>query len=501
MTRRTRQSLILGLVISLSVGVFLLDMSTPRGLANGVLYAIIVLIALAAPDPRVPVALAVATTVLTVIGYVATPDLPGVPNWLGLSNRALSMIIIWVPVLFFWQRRRAEELLRRTNEALEQRVQERTRDLAAVNRALVAEVSERMQTEESLRKSEDALRMSEGRLAGILDIAKDAIISIDETRRIVLFNQGAAHMFGYQAEEVLGQDVDLLLPSHREGSGEAAPDGNEGRFAWPVETNPAREVLGRHKDGTEFPAEASVSALDMEGRLLVTVILRDVSERHRVEAQLRSLAAQLIAVQESERRRIARDLHDDINQRLGLAAFEMRQLDKRMGASAEAARPVVKSVLERIEELSNDVRSIAYRFHPTILEDLGLAAALQHLVDDFAARTGLKVVLMAEEPAQPVPSNIATCLYRVAQEGLGNVIKHARAAEVEMELMYEKDQVRLLVRDSGVGFEPRTVNGGGLGLVSIRERVRLVHGTVELNSRPGHGTSILVTVPLPAGKA
>lgn len=501
MTRRTRQTLILALVVTLSAGVFLLDMSTPRGLANGVLYAVVVLIALAAPDPRVPVALAVATTVLTVLGYVLTPDLPGVPNWLGLSNRALSMVIIWVPVLFFWQRRKAEEMLRRTNEALEQRVQERTRDLAAVNRALVAEVSERMQTEESLRKSEEALRLSEGRLAGILDIAKDAIISIDEARRIVLFNQGATHMFGYKADEVLGERVDFLLPSR-----EAALDGillqdRDGQTAWPTDAGPAREILGRRRDGSEFPAEASVSTLEMEGRRLVTVILRDVSERHRVEAQLRSLAAQLIAVQESERRRIARDLHDDINQRLGLAAFEMRQLDKRMDASDEAARPIVRAVLGRIEELSNDVRSIAYRFHPTILEDLGLAAALQHLVDDVVQRTGITVALVAEEPPRAIPTNIATCLYRVAQEGLGNVIKHARAAEVAMELMCEDDAIRLLVRDSGVGFEPRTVNGGGLGLVSIRERVRLVHGTVELSSRPGHGTSILVTVPLPAGRA
>lgn len=485
-----KQWVLSGAVCTLVVALFIVDLHTPLGMANHVLYAGAVLVALASPVPSFPTAVAVVCSVLTILGATLSPVVPDLPPVIPISNRLFGILVIWVPVLFFKQHKQAEDALRKVNETLEQRVSERTKQLAMVNRSLVEEVTERMQTEQ-------ALRLSEGRLAGILDIAEDAIIVIDESQRIILFNQGAAKTFGYEADEVQGQAIDILIPEryltqHRRDIREfgGAPESAR-RMA------KRSEVFGRRKDGTEFPAEASISKLALDGRRTFTVILRDITERRRADEQRRSLTAQLMTAQDEERRRISRELHDDINQRLALLAIDLRHLEQGAVMTPELARPAIHSAVERLAVISDDVRRMAYHFHPSVVDDLGLPAALRHLLDDFTARTGIKTVFASQEPPDTIPQAIASCLYRIAQESLANVAKHASASRAEVELTHDEADISLSVRDTGAGFNlPRAREArGGLGLISMEERVRAVGGVLDIDSRPGHGTHIQVRIP------
>ncbi len=346
----------------LALGVFALDLWLPLGVADGVLYLAVVLISCTSSQRRFPVVAAGACSVLMVIGAMFSPTLPNVPPWIGIINRLLSFMVIWVPAIVIMERRRGEDRLREAYGELEVKVQERTIELVKANDALEAEVSERV----------------------------------------------------------------------------------------------------------------------------------------RAEDKLRSLAAQLLTAQEEERRRISRDLHDDVSQRLAMLTVEVETLEQHLRAFPEQFRARLRQLRKRVGGLSDDVRHLAYQFHPSILDDLGLPIALKRYVDDFTARTGLRGTFVHRNLGERLPQDISSCLYRVAQESLGNVSKHARAAQFTVELVGSKEGIRLSVRDSGVGFTPELVKppNGGLGFISMKERVRLVSGTLEVLSRPGEGTHVRVWVPL-----
>jgi PAS domain S-box-containing protein len=472
---------------------FILDCLTPLSFASHVLYATAVLMAAASRFPRMPVVAAAIGTGFTILGGFISPATPDLPLWIPVGNRVFTVVILWVLAWFAYKRRQAESAIHKANEGLEQKVAERTEELASVNRALVAEITDRIQTEQ-------ALRLSEGRLAGILDIAEDAIIVIEADRSIALFNKGATKLFGYDPDEVLGQSIDLLLPERFRLAHAQHID------AFALAAEPARrmaqrrEVFGLKKDGTEFPAEASISKLTVGRRTTFTVILRDITDRLRSERQLQSLTMRLMTAQDEERRRISRELHDDINQRLALLAIDMGRLDANLPASAGPIRATFQSLVQRLAAISDDVRRMAYHYHPSILDDLGLPAALKRLADEFSARTAIKtIVVQQEELAGSLPREIASCLYRIAQESLANVSKHARASRVELELTCDGREVTLSVRDDGVGFDlDRTrAHHQGLGLINIRERARSVEGRLEIESQPGRGTRLVVEIPLP----
>jgi signal transduction histidine kinase len=168
-------------------------------------------------------------------------------------------------------------------------------------------------------------------------------------------------------------------------------------------------------------------------------------------------------------------------------------------SSVDHARLAFQSLAQRLAAISDDVRRIAYRFHPSILDDLGLFAALKYLTDDFSHKTGIKTILVQEESAGRLPRDVASCLYRIMQESLANVTKHANTTRVEVELTCDEQEVTLSIRDGGVGFDLERVRARhlGLGLVNMRERVRSVQGRLDIQSQLGHGTHIVVHIPLP----
>lgn len=213
--------------------------------------------------------------------------------------------------------------------------------------------------------------------------------------------------------------------------------------------------------------------------------------------ELRALAGQLLTAQEEDRRRIARDLHDDVNQRLAMLAMDLRRIEKDEMTDYKAVWDLTRSITGRLSKVSDDVRQLAYRFHPSILDDLGLTKAVRRLVDDFSASTGLEALYVHDDSVSPVPPDLATCVYRIAQESLNNVARHARATEVEVELICEEDLISLSIRDNGIGFdlEQMAQTSPRLGLLSMKERARLVHGTLDVVTAPGQGTHMQVQVP------
>lgn len=214
--------------------------------------------------------------------------------------------------------------------------------------------------------------------------------------------------------------------------------------------------------------------------------------------ELRFLAGQLLTAQEEERRRIARDLHDDVNQRLAMLTMDLRRIEKDQMGDRSTIMGMISSITGRLTTVSDDVRQLAYRFHPSILDDLGLTKAVRRLVDDFSASTGLEAVYVHHDPVTPVPTDLATCVYRIAQESLTNVARHAHASEVEVELICDEGMIALSIRDNGVGFDllRASQERGRLGLLSMKERVRLVGGTLDVIAAQGCGTHVEVHVPL-----
>ena len=235
----------------------------------------------------------------------------------------------------------------------------------------------------------------------------------------------------------------------------------------------------------------------------------DITERKQGEAELRDseaalrtsnkqnqdLAGRLITAQEDERRRIARDLHDDVNQRLAVLSVEMELLgssESDVDAGARSGR-----MAAQLRELSSDVHKLSHQLHPAKVEQLGLVPAAQSYCRDLAQQSGLRIDFSARNVPADLAPNTSLGLYRILQESLHNVVRHSRTSAARVELIGETDDVRLVITDEGQGFDTHeTRRTGGLGLVSMEERMRLLQGRIAVHSSPGQGTRVEATVPV-----
>jgi len=212
--------------------------------------------------------------------------------------------------------------------------------------------------------------------------------------------------------------------------------------------------------------------------------------------EFRGLAANLLEAQEEERRRVSRELHDELGQRLALLEIQIEEMKRRLGPDEQLASELV-SLRTRVGEIADDVHRICYRLHPAILENLGLIAATRSYCEEYTARSGIEARFSHCGVPAELPSSLALCIYRVVQEALRNVAKHSRAARAIVVLRGLRHGVQVVIQDRGRGFvldEARTK--GGLGLISVTERVRLAGGTCTIRSAPDRGTRIQAWVPL-----
>ncbi|MBN8507230.1 MAG: ATP-binding protein [Burkholderiales bacterium] len=222
---------------------------------------------------------------------------------------------------------------------------------------------------------------------------------------------------------------------------------------------------------------------------MVVLLLLQRSRRRRAEAEALSLSGRILTAHEDERRRLARELHDDLTPRLARLAID--------AAAAGAAEPTARAMHDELVRVSEDVHALSYRLHPTVLDDLGLVDALRAECDRIANGQGLDIACVAEQAAAKVPSDVALCLYRIAQEALRNAVRHASAQAVRVTLAQRHGVLRLAVADDGVGFDPDAPRERpGLGLASMRERIRQIGGELRIRSAAGAGTTVTATVRL-----
>jgi signal transduction histidine kinase len=241
---------------------------------------------------------------------------------------------------------------------------------------------------------------------------------------------------------------------------------------------------------------AGVTSRNANGRAVATYgVLRDITKRKQVDEDLRDLSRRLIRAHEEERALLARELHDDVTQRLAVLAIDLGRAD--LAAPDGPRAGSIRSVREGLVRLSEDVHTLAYQLHPSVLEELGLAEALRAECERRSRQGRVELSLDLDPLPAAAGKDAALCLFRIAQEALNNVVGHARAQTASVTLRQMDDGLLLAIRDDGVGFDPKSPgHGRSLGLVSMRERVRLVNGTFDIESAAGRGTGIVAWVPV-----
>jgi PAS domain S-box-containing protein len=337
----------------------------------------------------------------------------------------------------------------------------------------------------------------------IVHDANDAIVSADGSYTIVMANPAAAALFGTTVDAMIGSplanyiesaktDPEELLDYFRAGSGRA------GRRA----TDYA--VTGLRADGQRFPIEGSISRAN-EGAPFYTVIMRDVSERKRVQDkltrshdQLRQLSAALQTIREEERTHIARELHDDLGQILASLRMDLTLLQQEDGTSADSLR-LMAGMEQNLLTAITSLRRIATNLRPRALDEGGLYFALKGLRDDFVERYGIPTTLLADEAELRLDDAASTAIFRMVQEALTNIARHAQATAVTMNLFRSNSDLLITIRDDGVGIRPEDMEKAeSLGLIGMRERVWAMNGEISVASDEPPGTRIDIVLPVHA---
>ena len=227
---------------------------------------------------------------------------------------------------------------------------------------------------------------------------------------------------------------------------------------------------------------------------------QDITERKQAEEVLAGMSRKLLEAQEAERARIARELHDDISQRLALLSVEIQRVKETSPITYGELRSRMDELERRTSEISTDVQSLSHELHSSRLEYLGLVLAMKGFCREFGEKHKVEVDFDSEDVPPSMPRDISLCLFRVTQEALRNALKHSGVRFFEVRIRGSLTELHLTVRDSGLSFDPEVIKETqGLGLISIQERVKLVKGTISITSRPQFGTEIYVRVPLLAG--
>ena len=346
-----------------------------------------------------------------------------------------------------------------------------------------------------------AHRASESRLTAGADLAGLGFYEVDFGKGVTYADDRFRDVCGIPPERAQGLQVlefwmEHLHPDDRPRVMELRQRLHDGRLdRLSVEYRFVHPARGE----TWIQHLAGVRTRDAAGSAVCTFgVLRDITEPRRVEEAMHDLSRRLIRAHEDERALLARELHDDLTQRLAVLAIDVGRAE--LAASDGAQSDTMRAVREGLVRLSEDVHSLAYQLHPSVLEELGLADALRAECERLARRSRVDLSLKLDPLPDAVGKDAALCLFRVAQESLNNVIRHASARSATLTLRSLDGGLLLGVRDDGVGFDPAGPRKGrNLGLASMRERVRLVNGTLDVESAPGQGTAIVVWVPTEGG--
>jgi PAS domain S-box-containing protein len=354
-----------------------------------------------------------------------------------------------------------------------------------------ADLIERTLAEEAVRESEERFRL-------IANTAPVMIWITDANGYVTYFNDTYLDFTGLSLAAALGDgwmqvphpdDVERCRDMYLAAAEKCAPfqleqrlRRHDGEYRWVVSTGTPR-----------YNADGSF------GGYIGTAV--DITERKLAEEALSTVSQKLIEAHEEERARIARELHDDINQQLALVIMRLDHLMQHAPASAATLEDEISAVRQQVTELSSDVQALSHGLHSPRLELLGLEAAAAAFCEEMSNRHGIKIDARVDKVPHALPPEIALCLYRVLQEALQNVVKHSESPVTHVSLEGHRKHIRLTVADSGAGFDPdQAMRGRGLGLTSMRERLKIVGGELSVHSERGRGTTIHAIVPrrLPA---
>jgi two-component system, LuxR family, sensor kinase FixL len=339
----------------------------------------------------------------------------------------------------------------------------------------------------------DDLRESQQRMALATHAAKLGIWVRDLVRNEVWATDEWRALLGFGKSEPIDLNAFLqkLHPEDREAVSQTLGKALDGQGGYETEY---RVVL---PDGRmRWIASRGRVEFDPAGKpVLARGASLDITTRKQAEEAARDLSGRLIYAQEAERMRLACDLHDDLSQSLALLSIELEMF----GQSRPAERGQMQEFSAQVKRLSSEVHRLSHELHPAKLEQLGLVAALRGFCKEFAVAHEMAIAFADRSVPRAVPEATALCLYRIAQEALHNVVKHSGGTAARVELTMEGSELRLAIADDGVGFDPQTMRANGsLGLVSMSERARFVHGLLSVESQAGKGTKIEVRVPIAA---
>jgi PAS domain S-box-containing protein len=349
----------------------------------------------------------------------------------------------------------------------------------------VWEIAERKQIEMALQKSEE--KFSKAFRASPMVCA---ITSLKD-RRFIEVNNAFEQVSGWRRDEAIGRSFEeLRLPADSPAIERIDATLRAEKSIRNV------EAVFHTKTGELRIGLLSAELLEFQGELCALVLIEDITDRRKAEASVRQLAGKLLTAQEAERRRLAREMHDDFTQRLAVLAIEAGKLEQELDSSGTASGRL-RDMKGQLIRLSEDVHALSRQLHPSILDDLGLVDALRSECNSFSQREGISVHCALEPAPANLPKDAALCLYRIAQEGLRNIARHAGVREASVSLASTSEGVLLSIEDAGLGFDPAQFHGKpGLGLASMEERARLIGGDFSIRSEPNQGTLIEVWAPL-----
>jgi PAS domain S-box-containing protein len=332
------------------------------------------------------------------------------------------------------------------------------------------------------KRIEDALRLTEFSF----ERAADAIVWTDPEGRFVRVNQAACRLSGYSKKALLGMRVADLDEN-------SSPE-REAAF-WDElrkKSSATWETIVRTRDGRRIPVEVHSNYILFGSRELNCAFVRDISERRRIEAERRRFASMLMDAQEAERRRLSQTLHDHLGQLLTLARLELGSI----APNDVSSRTPVEKAARRLDEALQTVRNLAATLRPSILDDLGLKTALETLAEEYEDTAGLHVSFVWRGKTESLPREIETCLYRVFQEALTNIVRHACATHAAVWIERTAHRIAFGVEDNGIGLRRRQARRGGMGLLNMRERLASFGGSLEVVSRARRGVQLLGWIPL-----
>ena len=341
-------------------------------------------------------------------------------------------------------------------------------------------------------------RRAEERFRAMVQGSPNAMLMVDEAGVILLANPLAERIFGYGPEELLGKQVEALIPMRLRAQHPSMRAGLH-RNLQVRSMGAGRELFGLRKDGSEVPVEIGLNPISTsEGRCMMASVI-DITERLRAQEAMKSLPKRLLDAQETERRRIARELHDELGQTLSASQIKLRALEKKLKGSPEANKAaevlgILGTMLQQVRQLSLDLR-------PAVLDDLGLAAAIRWFVRERVIQNDLEVKVDVPLTLPRFPVRVETAIFRSFQSTVTNIVRHAEARTVQVSLHFDAPRLTLEIRDDGKGFDVDAAQkmarqGKSLGLLGMMEWVRLCGGDMVIESAVGRGTVVRAVISI-----